>query len=105
MPLMRLGLLLAACALAADAAVLVATHALTGGMVVIGLLVLAWALSLVAFFMLIASGGAGGVGGGGGSDGPPEPGEPPWWPEFERELRDYVERRRQRPPRAPALTR
>ena len=31
--------------------------------------------------------------------------EPPWWPDFERDLRDYMRRRpRQptRPPRAPA---
>jgi hypothetical protein len=101
---MRLGLVLAAAALAADAAVVAATHALSAGFIVVGLLVLAWALSLGAFFSLIASGG-GGDEGGGGPDGPPDPGEPPWWPEFERELRAYIDRQRHRPPRAPALTR
>ena len=40
-------------------------------------------------------------GGGGGDDGPGDPGdrpEPPWWPDFERQFRDYA----RRPPRKPA---
>ena len=103
---MRLGLALAAAALAADAAVVVATHALTTGFLVLGLLVVAWILSIGAFISLIASGGAGGDDGGGGSDGPRGPDEPPWWPQFERDFGDYVERRRSgQPPRAPALSR
>jgi hypothetical protein len=33
----------------------------------------------------------GGGDGGGGPAPPPEP-EPPWWPQFERDLQDYVQR-------------
>lgn len=99
---MRLGLALAAAALAADAAVVAATHALSTGLVVVALLVAAWALSLGAFFALRAPGDDRGPGG--GPDGPPDPDEPPWWPDFERELRDYM-RRGPSPPRSPALTR
>jgi hypothetical protein len=44
----------------------------------------------------------------GGGDGPDrEPPEPPWWPEFERQLRDYQQRRPRRStggPRTPAGT-
>jgi hypothetical protein len=60
---------------------------------VVVLLWLAWLLSLCAFFALRARGSDDG-GGGGGRDEP----EPPWWPEFERRLRDHS-----RPgPRVPA---
>jgi hypothetical protein len=43
----------------------------------------------------------------GGDDDGPEPGgpEPPWWPEFERQFRDYSRRPRPRTPRTPAGTR
>ena len=40
-------------------------------------------------------------GGDGGDDGPGDPSdrpEPPWWPDFERQFRDYA----RRPPRKPA---
>ena len=31
--------------------------------------------------------------GGGGGPRRPDGGDPPWWPEFERDFRDYAERR------------
>jgi hypothetical protein len=59
---------------------------------VVVLLWLAWLLSLCAFFALRARGSDDG-----GGDGGDEP-EPPWWPEFERQLRNQS-----RPgPRVPA---
>jgi hypothetical protein len=43
----------------------------------------------------------------GGDDGPgPEPPDPPWWPDFERQLRDYERQQPRSPggPRTPAGT-
>jgi hypothetical protein len=52
---------------------------------VVVLLWLAWMLSLCAFFALRARGSDDDWG-----DGDEDDPEPPWWPEFERGLRDYT---------------
>lgn len=39
--------------------------------------------------------------GGGGGRPPPGPDEPPWWPSFERDFREHVERSGRKPPRRP----
>ena len=49
--------------------------------------------SLLAAPLLDPRGDDGDDGGGGGLPGPDD-GEPPWWPEFEREFREYADRRR-----------
>jgi hypothetical protein len=61
---------------------------------VFALLWLAALLSLSAYLILRAAGG--GDDGGSEADLP----EPPWWPEFERQFRDYARER----PRAPSRT-
>jgi hypothetical protein len=61
---------------------------------VFALLWLAVLFSVTAY--LILRGPDGGDDGGSEPDAP----EPPWWPEFERQFRDYT-RARRRPPRAP----
>jgi hypothetical protein len=68
---------------------------------VFSVLWLAAILSLTTYFALRTPGDSE------GGDDPPEPGppEPPWWPDFERDLRDYMRRRPRdpaKPPRAPA---
>jgi len=52
---------------------------------VLALLWIAWIVSLCAFFALRAR-GRGDDWRRGGDPGP----EPPWWPDFERRLRDYT---------------
>jgi hypothetical protein len=58
-------------------------------------------MSVTTFTVLRApSGGA--TGDGGSPTGGSEPPEPPWWPDFEREFRDYAGRDRRPGPRTPA---
>jgi hypothetical protein len=67
---------------------------------VFALLWLAVLFSVTAYFALRTPGD-----GRGGDDEPREEPEPPWWPEFERDLRDYMRRRPRRPagtPKTPA---
>ena len=69
---------------------------------ILALLWLAVLFSVTAFFALRTPTD------GGGDDGDDEPGddpEPPWWPDFERQFRDYTRPRPPkpaRPPKAPA---
>lgn len=100
----RFGVALAPACLFADAAALLAaikwpSHDSTS--FVLALLWLAALFSLTAYFALRTPDD-------GGSDGDEPDGdlpEPPWWPDFERDLRDYVRRGPQpssRPPRVPS---
>jgi hypothetical protein len=98
---------LVAATLLADASALIAAERMspTGGQsLALALLWVAALLSITTYLVLRAPGG-----GGGGGPGPPDDGsEPPWWPEFEREFRDYARRARRpgaRPPRTPAGSR
>jgi hypothetical protein len=80
------GSIFAAVALLADAAVIGLTHswpAPAPSAAVYVMLGIAWGLTLIAFLLLRS------VGGEGGEPPPPDP-EPPWWPEFERQFRDYA---------------
>ncbi len=95
----RFGVALApACFLADGAALLAAvkwpSHESTS--FVLTLLWLAALFSLTCYFALRTPDDGGGGGDESGEDLP----EPPWWPDFERELRDYV-RRGPKPPRRP----
>jgi hypothetical protein len=93
------GWLLAVAALVADAAVIAATHSWTFA-ATYTLLAITWALSLAAFLSLRRRDD----GSDGGSDRAPDP-EPPWWPDFERQFRDYARRQgpgARRGPRTPA---
>ena len=83
------GPVFAALAFGADAVVVAATHswpAPVSGAAVYGLLAVAWGLSLAAYFTLRSSGG-----GDEPPSLPPDP-DPPWWPDFERDFRDYARR-------------
>ena len=70
---------------------------------ILALLWLAVLFSVTAFFALrTPSDGGGGDDGGGEPEDRPEP---PWWPDFERQFRDYTRRgprKPARPPTAPA---
>jgi hypothetical protein len=95
------GLTFALMAFLADAAAVAATHSWprpASSLAVYGLLAVGWGLSVIAFLLLRS--------GGGGGDEPPAPEpEPPWWPEFERQFREYTRERPRTPnrrPRAPA---
>lgn len=79
----------------ADLGVLIASHDLPTGASSFGLVLvwLAWLLSITAYFVL--RGPDRGDPGGDADEGDPEP---PWWPDFERQLRDYM----RSGPRAPA---
>ena len=81
------GAVLVSLAFLTDAACVGATHSwpiAASTTAVYLLLALAWCLSIAAYVSLRSSGD-----GGGGSDAlPPDP-DPPWWPEFERQFRDY----------------
>jgi hypothetical protein len=70
---------------------------------ILALLWLAVLFSVTAFIALRTHTDGGG---GGGGDGEPDDGpEPPWWPDFERQFRDYTRRgprRPARPPKTPA---
>jgi hypothetical protein len=57
---------------------------------------LAWLLSITGF-MALRSSDPGDSGAGGDEDDP----EPPWWPDFERQFRDYARRRPRTPARNP----
>jgi hypothetical protein len=96
------GWILAGTALAADAAVIAATHSLSFA-VAYSLLAVTWALSVAAFLALRSHDD------GSDSGGEPEPDpEPPWWPDFERQFRDHVRRRERGPehrPRRPVAAR
>jgi len=67
---------------------------------ILALLWLAVLFSVTAFLALRSPSD----GGGGGGDGAPQDGpEPPWWPDFERQFRDYTRggpRKPARPPKA-----
>ena len=83
-----LGTMLAALAFLADAVVLTVTHASPySSAAIYALLALAWVLSLATYFTLRSSGDAGEPPAG----DPPDP-DPPWWPDFERDFRDYARR-------------
>jgi hypothetical protein len=89
------GSIFAAVALLADAAVIGLTHswpAAAPSAAVYVMLGIAWGLTLIAFLLLRS------VGGEGGEPPPPDP-EPPWWPEFERQFREYARGRVGRPGR------
>jgi hypothetical protein len=98
-----LGFALALVCLLVDAATLAAAvlwPTPTANSFVFAMLWVAVLVSVTAYLVL--------RGPGGGDDGGSEPDapEPPWWPEFERQFRDYAHRRtRPRSPRAPARTR
>jgi hypothetical protein len=65
---------------------------------ILALVWLAVMFSVTAYFALRSSGD-------GGEDEPEDRPEPPWWPDFERQFRDYTRRgprSRGRPPRTPA---
>jgi hypothetical protein len=101
-----LGFALSVICFLVDAATLAAAFAwptTTANSFVFALLWLAVLFSVTAY--LVLRGPDGGDDGGSEPDAAPEP---PWWPEFERQFRDYT-RRRPRPPtrapRAPAGTR
>lgn len=87
----RLGLVLAPLCFLADGAAFAASQAWPtpdSNSLVFALLWLALLLSLTAYLGLRAR-DDGDDGGDGGDE--PEP-EPPWWPEFERQFRDYARR-------------
>lgn len=75
----------------------VATAALASASVLSFAIVTAGACGLVRRFVVVTGGGEDHGGGGGGSDGPDRTGprpptdEPDWWPQFEGELRAYLE--------------
>ena len=92
------GPVLAALAFTADAACVAATHSwpvAVPSMVVYLMLGVAWCLSIAAYRALRSPGGDGG-----GPELPPDP-DPPWWPEFERQFRDYSSRGPRARPRQP----
>lgn len=83
------GSVLAALAFLADAVVVAATHSWpvhVSSAAVYLILAVAWCLSIAAFRTLRSPGEDGGD-----SALPPDP-DPPWWPEFERQFRDYTRR-------------
>ena len=83
------GPVLVALAFTCDAACVVATHSwpvAVSSTVVYLMLVVAWCLSIAAYRALRWPGGDDG-----GSPVLPDP-DPPWWPEFERQFRDYTRR-------------
>jgi hypothetical protein len=96
---LRVGALLVPVSLLADAAAFTAEarwpYPEAAGFV-FALVWLAVTLSITTFFALRSPDD-----GRGGGDGDSAP-EPPWWPEFEREFRDYTGGGRRPPPRAPA---
>jgi hypothetical protein len=99
-----LGFALAALCLGVDGATLAAAVAWptpAADSFVFGLLWIAALFSVSAYLILRAPDG----GDDGGSEG--DPPEPPWWPEFERQFRDYTRagpRTPARSPRAPVGT-
>jgi len=95
----RFGIALAPACFLTDAAALLAaikwpSHDSTS--FVLGMLWLAALFSITSYFALRTPDDGGGGGGQTDEDLP----EPPWWPDFERDLRDY-ERRGPRPPAKP----
>ena len=83
------GPVLVALAFTCDAACVAATHSwpvAVSSTIVYVLLAVAWCLSIAAYRALRSPGDDGG-----GWELPPDP-DPPWWPEFERQFRDYTRR-------------
>ena len=101
----RFGLALIPGCLFVDAAALIAAirwPSTASNSFILALLWLAVLFSITSFFALRTHGGGGD---GGGNDEPENPPEPPWWPDFERQFRDYTRpgpRKPARPPKAPA---
>lgn len=98
-----LGFALAVICLLVDAATLASAvlwPTSTANSFVFAMLWFAVLLSVTAYLVLRGPDGDDDDGGSG-----PETPEPPWWPEFERQFRDYSRRPRPRPPRTPAGTR
>jgi hypothetical protein len=98
----RLGIALAPACFFADAAALLAavkwpSHESTS--FVLTLLWLAALLSITSYFGLRTPDDGGGDGGEPTDDLP----EPPWWPDFERDLRNYERRGPQPPSRPPRI--
>jgi hypothetical protein len=101
----RFGLALIPGCLFVDAAALMAAirwPSTASNSFILALLWLAVLFSVTSFFALRTPGDGGG---GGGDDEPDDHPEPPWWPDFERQFRDYTRRgphKPARPPKAPA---
>jgi hypothetical protein len=100
----RFGVSLVPACLLTDAAALIAAArwpTYESNAFVFSVLWIAAAISVTTYFALRTPGDSGGGGEPPEDDGP----EPPWWPEFERDLRDYMRRpprRPAKPPKAPA---
>jgi hypothetical protein len=100
----RFGLSLLPATILTDAAAYIAAHRYPtddATTFVLAMLWLAAMLSITTFFALRTPDDAGGENDGSPDDQP----EPPWWPDFERDLRDYMRRRPRepaKPPKAPA---
>ena len=100
----RFGLSLLPATVLTDAAALIAAHRYPyqeASSFVFTMLWLAAMLSVTVFFALRTPDDAGGGGDQPEGDHP----EPPWWPDFERDFRDYTRRRSRppaKPPKAPA---
>jgi len=95
------GLSLLPATLLTDAAAYIAPHRYPthdARTFVLAMLWLAAMLSITTFFALRTPDDAGG----GHDESPDDHPEPPWWPDFERDLRDYMRRGPAKPPKAPA---
>jgi hypothetical protein len=98
----RFGIALAPACFFADAAALLAAvkwPSQDSTSFVLGLLWLAALFSITSYFALRTPDDGGGEGDG-PDDGVPEP---PWWPDFERDLRDYMRRGPRGPSRPPRI--
>ncbi len=98
----RFGAALVPACLAVDAGALLAAMTwptAASNSFILALLWLAMLLSVTAYFALRSPGGGDGGGGGGRDDLP----EPPWWPDFERQFRDYTRRGPRKPARPPKM--
>jgi hypothetical protein len=90
----------------ADAAVVIASSRMSapgGRSFATFVLWVAAMLSVTTYAILRTPSGGGGPddSGGGGSKPPRAPPEPPWWPDFERDFREYSRRMRRPRPRTP----
>lgn len=98
----RFGIALVPACVFTDAAALLAaikwpSHSSTS--FVLTLLWLAAVFSITSYFALRTPDDGGGEGGSTDEDLP----EPPWWPDFERDFRDYLRRRPKPPARPPRI--
>jgi len=98
----RFGIALVPACVFTDAAALLAaikwpSHSSTS--FVLTLLWLAAVFSITSYFALRTPDDGGGEGGSADEDLP----EPPWWPDFERDFRDYLRRRPKPPARPPRI--